>query len=668
MEKTLRYSIRILGLLLAVFAAGARAQDGVPVKVVPSLSFVVTVEPANEESRDAKSAELYISRFPDKGWVLDGVCTPKYEESGLMFARAVTVPADGAYYFTSKGVDAVGASPAPLRGERPQVRVIADTTPPQMELKAPKPGQILRAGEQIRIEWSAADINLAPHPVTLEYSADGGHSWRTVGESLANTGHHFWALPENLDGALLLRGSCVDLAGNRGVDTAQAAWKVLPKITAPELAESAAPVRPPVARVEVRPIASATAAYTSHLNDPRPATNYPELDANSPEIPQTNPREGRAAYVAYIMAGNLVRQGRLKDSLRYYRTAVDIDGNFAQAWNDMALVYKQLGAYAKADACIVKALRVSPDEPRYLNTRGGIYQSAGFEILRDPASGEESLARASDLILFAVKTYGQVIDVALRQGRLGECAETYFHLGEICYFANQDPQGARQYWLKVLDLHTPTPDLDNVIFDQGTPEEKLTRGVYEKNTEMWVNLQTWQSWSREYIRQLNRLESGAALPTAPFAASHFQRFVNPHLGEGTQPMAAMPGAFGLNMSGNYAGEQVQGCPVGQGGTMQGGATGPWYYSNTGQPVAAPTTHFQAAAPQGAPADPQQHFLRTGECYTSVQQGNSQPSYQPRGAEMEQSRMLGRNLPPQGPWNSGSYGNAPDYTYRTPGTY
>ncbi len=684
------------GSLLGLTNAG---DENIPEKIVASRNFTVTVKPADSKSLDAEAADLYITRFPQRGWVLDGECRIQVGTGEKLFAKAVSVPSDGVYYFTSRGADAVGKSPAPLRGDTPQVKVIADTTAPEFSLHAPEPGRIFREGEEIRIEWIASDRNLALNPVELEYSTDNGINWRIISRDIPNTGHYFWKIPQA--GNFMLRGRCIDRAGNVTRAEPNESWKVMPKLRAPVVVNEEVVVAPkiptaPIAAVtpeaaplvsEVKPTVKAqpekskSAAvddYTKHLKDPRPASKHPELDANNGDIPRVEQKNGKAAYIAYIMAGNLVRQGRLKDSLRYYRTAVDIDENFDQAWNDMALVYKQLGAYSKADACIMHALKVKPDSPRYINTRGGIYQASGFEILRDPSSGDESLARASDLILFSVKTYGQAIDSALKQGRLAECAETYFHLGEICYFANQDPQGARQYWTKVLDLHSPTPDLDNVVLDRDTPQEKLTRTIYEKNTELWVNLNTWQSWSREYLRQLNRLEQGAAVPKAPFVASHFQRFENPNLGANTQPMAASQGVYGLRQDGNYSGTDAY---AGMGGSGQRVVqqTQPYYYNNQGQPVAAPTNHPMVVGQQ--PVDPRTYYLKNGQCpISNTQQYSGQTSQQaqqqvqaqdqnyPRyvydGAVTQQSQMQARENVGQGVWNNQNYGSTPDYTYKT----
>lgn len=550
-----------LAVMLAAAAAAPLHAGDVPVKYVNAHSFLVQVKPAEAKDRDAVAADLFISRFPESGWLEEGPCEIKLDHNEKVFARAVKVPGDGTYYFTSRGVDHVGHAPAPLKGEPAQVRVVADTRPPKVEIFAPAPHTILQEGDEMRLEWTAADEYLRHHCVDLFWSPDGV-SWKVIAARQPNTGHYLWTVPAPVErdragnGKIFFRVTASDEAGNVGEAVSPEGFKVTPMPQVLVDATVDRPARP----VDVPP---PTAVVDPYLDkDPRPPTKHPELDANDGEIPARPINEGKTAYIAYVMGGNLVRQGRLKDSLRYFRSAVDIDPNFDEAWNDMALVYRQLGAFTKADACIVKALKIEPENPRYLNTRGLIYQSAGMDILRDPASGDEALARANDLVLFAVKTYGAAVDNALRQGSLAERAETYFHLGEICYFANQDPTGARQYWLKVLDLHTPTPALDEVMLDQGTAQEKLTRSIYEKNTELWVNLQTWQRWAREHIRQLNELERGAATPRAPFTGAQFAPPGVIALGAGTGPAAAGAESFTLLPDGSYAAVSPNGAQPG----------------------------------------------------------------------------------------------------------
>ena len=625
--------------ILTVILLGytARAYD-IPSRAIASHTFKLSLKPKDNESQDARTADLYITRFPNSGWIYEGECQPVKDNTDKKFSRVVTVQTDGDYYFTSRGGDAAGIASPPHQSDTPQIKVTVDTEQPKVKFLAPLKDTVLQDGENIRIEWIASDKNLALTPIAIFYTDGKSGTWQKITSAQPNTGHYQWQVPLAEYQNLKFKITARDRAGNIGEIISPDSYRVkLPDRIAekyrPELPVSVDlnPVKPSLLdtgiKVEAIPASTNTAVKAKKYvaKDPRPKTKYPELDANDANIPRAEKDVGRAAYIAYIMGSNLVRQGRLKDSLRYYRTAVDSDPNFHQAWNDMALVYKQLGAFSKADACIVKSLALVPDSARYLNTRGAIYQGAGFEILQDPASAEESLARANDLILFAVKCYGDAVAAAQKQGKLAECAETYFHLGEICYFANQDATGARQYWLKILDLHSPTPDLDNIILDHNTPQENLSRSIYEKNTELWVDLQSWQMWAREYIEQLNNLERGLVQPRAPISTGNFQQYATQNLGTTVrQPQAAGAGAYGLNPSGRYY-----------------STTPPIIYQSAPDNTRITTPQPLSKAPQG-------------EYLIPSRQNPGNNLYVP---------MQANSIPPQGSWARANYGNSPDYTYR-----
>lgn len=535
---------RVAGILLGAMLLGGMAMpvEGETV-YLNTRSFHVTIVPADEESRDIRAADLYMTRFRESGWDYYGPCEILGAGETLRFRCPVTVDGDGSFYFASRGVDGAGEAPAPTPDTVPQAHVVVDTTPPMLALTNPVPGTVLRVGEEIRIQWRARDENFGATPVVL-FVQTGDAEWTPLGDPQPEMGYHIWEVPDTRGEPIRFMAQATDLAGNLAEDilpgsfrvrhpsdagvvpTPETVTAIRETLPAPQTGNALPDVpvqalRPdtdPETRTE-RPRSTVRMYIEAHeadALDPRPVTRHPEFDVNDDALPERYGGESkaRAAYVAYIMAGNLVRQERLKDALRYYRTSVDADPNFDKAWNDMAMVYKQLGAFMKADAAIVRALTIEPRDAQYVHNRGEIYQRAGLAKLQDPASSDEDLAYANELIHFAIRMYGRALEFAQQEGRLAERAGTYFRLGEICYFANQDMAGARQYWNKVLELHTPTPDLDNVMLDRGTPDEHRTRQIYRKNTELRLNLETWQNWARAYLRQLNDLERGI-YPGAP---------------------------------------------------------------------------------------------------------------------------------------------------------
>lgn len=545
---SVRWACLMVGVLaFAILLGGTARAEEVETVYLNTRTFHVTIVPADEESRDIRAADLYMTRFPESGWDYYGPCEVLGTQDAMRFRCPVTVDGDGGFYFTSRGVDGAGEAPAPTPETAPQAHVVVDTNPPMLALTNPVPGSELRIGEEIRIQWRARDENFGARPVML-FVRIGEEDWMPLADPQPEVGYYVWSVPDTRGGVIRFMAQATDLAGNLAEDILPGSFRVRHHADAgvvptPETddalrdalpprfygdglpdvpAQTLRPDTDPETRVE-RPRSSIRMYIETHESDaldPRPISRHPEFDSNDDALPGRygGESQARAAYVAYIMAGNLVRQGRLKDGLRYYRTAVDADPNFDKAWNDMAMVYKQLGAFMKADAAMVRALTIEPRDAQYVHNRGEIYQQAGLSKLQDPASTDEDLAYANELIHFAIRMYGRALEYAQQEGRLAERAATYFRLGEVCYFANQDMAGARQYWNKVLELHTPTPDLDNVMLDRGTPDEHRTRQIYRKNTELRVNLETWQNWARAYLRQLNDLERGI-YPGAPSAGA-----------------------------------------------------------------------------------------------------------------------------------------------------
>ncbi len=519
-----------LGLTAGIAALGfswsVAADDACREEAVPSRSFEITVSPADQRSRDAREADLFVTSVPGSGWRREGECVVQRTAEGPRFKRKVSVPSDGIYYYTSRANPADGPASAPEAEAPPQVRILVDTRPPLVELTAPASGQTLTAGQNARIEWRADDEHLDAAPVTLDYSPDNGQNWVAVAATQPGQGGLDWTVPADGTREILVRATAVDQAGNRASATTGRPLPVAaPDKAKPAQAEAApaAPAGPAAPTTPAPPAEPAKPLTPATPNATQPAeanSANAEMDANAATPTFHDPTvmtASRAAWIAYLMAGNLVRRGALKDALRYYRTAVDCDPNFDEAWNDAGLIYKELGAYDRADECLQKALAIWPDNAAYYHNRGEILQAHGRSLL-ERNQGDEDLQRGIDTVHEAVRAYGQAIELAQKRGQLAGRAASFFRLGEICYYVNRDPEGARQYWRKVLMLHTPTPDLDTVIHDTGTPQIERTVEEYQRHTELAIGLETWQRWAPAYLTQLDQLErqgqaGGAPVPT-----------------------------------------------------------------------------------------------------------------------------------------------------------
>ena len=68
------------------------------------------------------------------------------------------------------------------------------------------------------LSWKAEDRNLAPNPISLEWSATPGGPWTFIGDpQLPNSGQFSWQLPEQMPARVFLRLSVRDKAGNNSI-------------------------------------------------------------------------------------------------------------------------------------------------------------------------------------------------------------------------------------------------------------------------------------------------------------------------------------------------------------------------------------------------------------------------------------------------------------------
>lgn len=146
----------------------------------------------------------------------------------------VQLPSEGKIYgFYLVVKSRAGLSkPAPRPGEAPQVRLECDTTQPSAYLYAPQPDPARPTS--LVLTWKAEDRNLAPNPVSLEWSDKPTGPWEFIGDAqLPNTGRYTWQVPTKIPPKVYLKLTVRDTAGN--VAVAQTGEPVLIDLTVPEV-------------------------------------------------------------------------------------------------------------------------------------------------------------------------------------------------------------------------------------------------------------------------------------------------------------------------------------------------------------------------------------------------------------------------------------------------
>lgn len=171
--------------------------------------------------------ELFVSQNNGDKWYRYGVD----EDHRSPFE--VEVPSDGVYGFVMRVVSGAGLTdPAPQPGERPEISIVVDSSPPVVNLFPLQQGQGADAN-RILITWKADDQKLADRPIALSYAANPDGPWQQISDWLPNTGQYIWNVGQGIPPRLYVRVVARDAAGNLArVDTPQPVLVDLAKPTA----------------------------------------------------------------------------------------------------------------------------------------------------------------------------------------------------------------------------------------------------------------------------------------------------------------------------------------------------------------------------------------------------------------------------------------------------
>jgi hypothetical protein len=202
MRKTFRCLAWTVAAALAAAAPARAEQEPAPIHTQqPVFRVPYSIDPPQEANQTPREVQLHVSAN-QRDWQLGGAVEPN--AGGLVF-RA---PCDGEYWFVVRTIDQLGRMQPPANGPTvPEMKVVVDTAPPQMELQAG-----LGPNGEIVIQWHAADPNLATDRPTIEYRlSESASEWQAVAVSSGVTGQA--TLPA-MAGAVNIRGRISDKAGN----------------------------------------------------------------------------------------------------------------------------------------------------------------------------------------------------------------------------------------------------------------------------------------------------------------------------------------------------------------------------------------------------------------------------------------------------------------------
>ena len=173
------------------------------------------------------AVELYITQNDGQKWFKYGV------DEDRRSPVEIEVPGDGMYGFAIRVVSGSGQSePPPQVGQKPEIIVLVDSSPPVVQLFPLRQGQG-RESNRILITWQAADQQLAELPIALSYSSELNGPWESIAGWQPNSGTYVWTVGGNTPPKLYIRLIARDSAGNLAkVDTPQPVLVDLAKPTA----------------------------------------------------------------------------------------------------------------------------------------------------------------------------------------------------------------------------------------------------------------------------------------------------------------------------------------------------------------------------------------------------------------------------------------------------
>jgi hypothetical protein len=179
------------------------------VQLINSSEITLSYEVSKSGASGLRSVKLYMTQNDGLSWQ---DCA---EAKDLVSPITAQLPGEGVYGFRLVLESGAGLSKGPPNsGDAPELRVEVDTTAPQVELYQLAPDPNLSNGVILR--WNAADKNIAPNPITLEWAENPEGQWQSIATAIPNTGTYSWKLPSKMPVRVYLRVLARDLAGNVG--------------------------------------------------------------------------------------------------------------------------------------------------------------------------------------------------------------------------------------------------------------------------------------------------------------------------------------------------------------------------------------------------------------------------------------------------------------------
>ncbi len=175
--------------------------------LVNSKTFRIAYQLEDVGTSGVSGIELYITENRGQTWFHYG------SDKDLVSPFVVSVPRDGDYGFVFRirnGLGMIATPPQP--GDKPEILIAVDQSPPQTELLPLQPGP--GTDDEILIRWKTQDREFGENPIALYYATQAAGPWELIEGWGPNTESYLWKFPPQTAGKFFIRIDVRDVAGN----------------------------------------------------------------------------------------------------------------------------------------------------------------------------------------------------------------------------------------------------------------------------------------------------------------------------------------------------------------------------------------------------------------------------------------------------------------------
>ncbi len=354
-----------------------------------------------------------------------------------------TAPDDGLFGLYLVVANRAGASsPPPGAGVAPQQWVVVDTLAPRVQALSVRPQAGFEAHRRIELRWNVEDEHLADRPIDLAFRADEGSPIESIETNLRNTGRYVWNAPRDLGGAVRIRITARDRAGN-----AAGSWFPAVELTnadgPPALEWSVKADRAAVGPPGDGPAPAALAVEAGIDHRDEPGGLRPDESPGDEAVPDAPAGRGKtiddspsaAALERYRRASELRGRGEWQWAAKLLNEALVLDPGLTPARQDLAGVLFKLADYEAAEA-------------QYRRILDGADRHAG--ALR----GLALVQAAKKQYRAARQTLQRLLEVRPDDG------EAWLCLGDVALYLG-DRAEARRAWMQALERAADAPEIAN---------------------------------------------------------------------------------------------------------------------------------------------------------------------------------------------------------------